>query len=121
MLTLSACQTPSADPQEIPGAFLSIWLAETGPAVLWLPTPSVIVRESVPTAAPSPAPAALVGRSQPWSEAWIPEPPSVAVQWIVMSAPCHRPSADPQETTGALRSILLAPIGPAWVELPTTS
>src|SRR5438094_85875 len=37
MLTLAACQTPSAEPQLVAGAFLSTMLPAIGPAVVQLP------------------------------------------------------------------------------------
>ena len=51
----------------------------------------------------------------------MPDPPSVAVQWIVTSPACHSPSEVPHVTSGALRSIWLGPTGPAWVVFPATS
>ncbi len=64
----------------------------------------------------------VVERSKLWSAgSGMPDPPSVAVQWIVTSFACHSPSELPQETSGAFRSIMLGPMGPAWVWFPTRS
>src|SRR5438552_1230126 len=104
------------------GPFLSTLLPETGPAVAELPTASATDLLPVDALGVSVLAGTVVLRLNVASAGLArPAPPSEAVQAMLTSAGCQDPSAEPQLTAGALRSTLLPPSGPAWVELPATS
>src|SRR5712691_5544287 len=94
----------------------------TGPAVVLLPTASLIVRLSVEALLSSLPAGTLVDNEKPAGEpASSPDPPSAAVQAIETLPTCHAPSAVAQFTLGAFLSTLFPEIGPAVAQFPTAS
>src|SRR2546429_9801506 len=96
------------------GAFLSTLFPVIGPAAVLLPAASPTLLPFVDALLVS-VPAATLDVKLKLASAALarPEPPSLAVHAIETSDACHAPSAEPQLTVGALRSILLPVIGPA--------
>ena len=88
--TLSLCHMPSAEPQEIAGAFLSTFRPEIASVVTELPTPSVSSFVPVAALLVSVPPATLVESANSLSVAGArPDPPSAAEQSTVMSVADH--------------------------------
>src|SRR5262245_60852284 len=87
------------------GAFLSTLLPLSGPAVVALPARSATLWLPVAALAVSVPVGTLVLRVKLASAAFAsPDPPSLAVQAMLTSLACHRPSALPHDTPGGVLS-----------------
>src|SRR5262245_51913050 len=98
------------------GAFLSTLLPLMGPAVAVLPARSAMLRLPVVALAVSVSLGTVVLRVKLASAAFAsPDPPSLAVQAMLTSLACHRPSALPHETLGGVLSIwTVRVLGASW-------
>src|SRR5206468_1776410 len=113
MVTSLACQAPSGEPQLTLGAFRSTLMPVHGPAAVQWFTLSQTCRDAVEALESSVLEATLVDRLKLESPTLArPDPPSEAEHATSTSCWCQNPSADPQLTTGALRSTLKV-YGPA--------
>src|SRR5262245_4682145 len=105
MNTSPLCQTPSADPHEITGAFLSTLLPVIGPAVEQRPALLHTCRLFVAALAVSVPADTLVVNVKLASAAFAkPDSGSLAVHAMLTSLLCHALSAAPHETLGAVES-----------------
>ena len=111
-----------AVPQDTTGPLRSIRLPMIGPAVEQLPTASQTWTLFVLALASSAPAATFVTRFNEACDAVSsPTPPSVDVHAIDALVASQAALAEPQDTTGPLRSILLPVTGPAVEQLPTAS